>query len=121
MVTTFLNFTSDLTQDLGLIQTVQDLTRGNNILDFFFTNNINLITKTSVISGVSDHQAVTIESKLFIKQKKAFTKSNPTLGKVDKTKIKLAAKNFNYLFKYIHNTQAFRPISSITVLSKASI
>ena len=95
----------DLPQDLGLIQTVQDPTRGNNIFDLFFTNNINLITKTSVISGVSDHQAVTIESKLFIKHKKPSRRVIQLWEKVDQTKIKLDAKNFNYLLKYTHNKQ----------------
>lgn len=61
----------DLAQDLGLTQTVHDPTRGTNTLDLFFSNYIYLISKTSVISGVSDHEAVTIESKLSLNPKKA--------------------------------------------------
>ena len=60
----------DLSLDLGLTQTVDEPTRGDNILDLFFINNTSLITNTSVIPGVSDHEAVVVESKLIIKPKK---------------------------------------------------
>lgn len=66
----------DLAQDLGLTQTVADPTRGDNILDLFFTNYVNFINKTSVISGVSDYEAVTIESKLSLNPKKQFLGKN---------------------------------------------
>ena len=60
----------DLKDDLGLSQTVTKPTRGNNILDLFFTNNINLIKKSEVISGTSDHEAVTVLSNIYINYKK---------------------------------------------------
>ena len=69
----------DLANDLGLSQTVEQPTRGTNILDLFFTNNLDLIQKSSVVPGVSDHDAVLTESKLFIKRKKIFQKKNKTL------------------------------------------
>ena len=59
----------DLINDLGLSQTVDKPTRGTNILDLFFSNNLDLIQKSSVVPGVSDHDAVLTESKLFIKRK----------------------------------------------------
>jgi hypothetical protein len=36
----------------------------SNILDLFFTNNISLINKVEVIPGISDHEAVYLESSL---------------------------------------------------------
>ena len=95
----------DLASDLGLYQTVENPTRGNNILDLFFTNNVNLIKKTSVVPGVSDHEAVVIESKLFIKTKKPSNREIRLWDKADETKLKLDAKNFNNLFKLSHNNK----------------
>ena len=65
-----INILNPLYHDLGHTQTVEEPTRGKNILDLFFINNTSLITNTSVIPGVSDHEAVLIESKLLIKPKK---------------------------------------------------
>ena len=66
----------DLASDLGLSQTVTEPTRGDNILDLFFTNNLDLVKNTKVISGVSDHEAVIIESKLYLKTKKTKKRKN---------------------------------------------
>ena len=93
----------DLVCDLGLSQSVTDPTRGNNILDLFFTNNSNLIKKCSVISGVSDHEAVVIESKLFIKTKKPIKREIRLWNKADMTKMKTDAKNFCNIFKLSHS------------------
>ena len=87
---------------MGLTQTVEDPTRGNNILDLFFTNNTSLITNTTVISGVSDHEAVVIESKLFIKPRKPVKKEIRLWNKANIDKLRLDAKNFNNLFKRTH-------------------
>ncbi len=66
----------DLICDLGLSQTVDRPTRGNNTLDLYFTNNLDLHQKSQVIPGVSDHEAVLTESKLFIKTKKPIRREN---------------------------------------------
>ena len=47
----------DLICELGLSQTVDRPTRGKNILDLFFTSNLDLHQKSQVIPGVSDHDA----------------------------------------------------------------
>ena len=46
--------------DARLSQVVDEPTRKDNILDIFLTSNPNLIPKTSVIAGFSDHEAVKI-------------------------------------------------------------
>jgi hypothetical protein len=51
-----------------LDQVVQEPTRVTettaNVLDLFFTNNSTLTNKVEVIPGISDHEAVFIESSL---------------------------------------------------------
>ena len=97
----------DLASDLSLSQTVLKPTRGNNILDLFFTNNLDLIKKSEVISGVSDHEAVVIESKLYIKVKKPKKRVTHLWRKVDMTKLKSDAKNFSTLFKQTHSRKSY--------------
>ena len=48
----------DISNDLGLEQVVKFPTRGDNILDLFFTKNASLIEKTSVLPGISDHNGI---------------------------------------------------------------
>ena len=55
-----------------------------------------------VISGVSDHEAVMVESKLFIKHKQLGKREIKLWNKADINKIKSEASNFNNLFKNIH-------------------
>ena len=50
--------------DYGLAQLVKEPTRGNNVLDLFITNIESLITKTHVIPGISDHDAVFVEGNI---------------------------------------------------------
>jgi len=58
----------DITKDAFLDQVVSAPTRitenTRNILDLFFTNNTTLVNKCEVIPGISDHEAVFIESSL---------------------------------------------------------
>ena len=88
----------DLVCDLGLSQTVDRPTRGNNILDLFFTNYLDLIQNSNVISGVSDHEAVQIESKLFIKTKKPAKREIRLWNQADMTQIKTDAESFAKFF-----------------------
>ena len=47
--------------DYNLDQCVKEPTREKNILDLVLTTNTNMIKKTTIESGMSDHQAVLIE------------------------------------------------------------
>ena len=66
----------DACNDNGLRQTVTEPTRKDktsgveNILDLFLTSNPNLLTKTEVVSGLGDHEAVRIDSLLQLSRKK---------------------------------------------------
>lgn len=48
--------------DCGVQQLVNTPTRGDKILDLFFTNNPSLVQRCKVIPGVGDHEAVLIDS-----------------------------------------------------------
>ena len=49
---------SDILDDHGLVQMVEDPTRGPNTLDLVITNNPSRFTRTKVIPGISDHDIV---------------------------------------------------------------
>ena len=60
----------DTMDTLGWKQIVKEKTHKNNILDLFFTNNPGLITKNHTISGLGDHHAVVITSRIKPKRSK---------------------------------------------------
>ncbi len=88
----------DLVSELGLTQIVNEATRGNSILDLFFTNNPSLIKKSTVISGVSDHEAVTIESKLHFQYQKQPKRTIPLWHKANLETLKSDASKFTQRF-----------------------
>ena len=51
----------------GLCQVVSSPTRGTNVLDIFLTNRPSLIETCNVVDGISDHEAVVVESELIVK------------------------------------------------------
>lgn len=52
---------SEILDDNGLTQLVEDPTRNQNTQDLLITNNPTKITRTDVIPGISDHDAVYTE------------------------------------------------------------
>ena len=88
----------DLAYDFGLHQTVKNPTRGDNILDLFFTNNINLIKNTQVISGVSDHHAAIVESKLQLTHQKQPKRKIRLWNKANVDQMKIDAEIFKKSF-----------------------
>ena len=67
----------DNIQDLGLEQMVQTPTRESNILDLFLTNCPNLVPRTEVIPGLSDHDAVFMELQLHAQKKRLLRRRIP--------------------------------------------
>ena len=51
----------EILDDNGLTQIVEEPTRLNNILDLILTNCPNQISRTHIISGISDHNVVHTE------------------------------------------------------------
>ena len=66
---------------------------------------MSLINKTSVVSGVSDHEAVVIESNLSIKPKKPSKREIKLWNRADIDKLKTDTKNFSNLFKNTNHKQ----------------
>ena len=58
------NLFTDLLISNGFNQLVDSPTRHNNILDIFATNRPSLVTKCEIIPGISDHEAVHVETQL---------------------------------------------------------
>ena len=58
--TDFLN----LLDETSLTQVVKTATRDNNTLDLFLTSNSTLVNRVQIIPGISDHDAVLVESSL---------------------------------------------------------
>jgi hypothetical protein len=52
----------DLVDDMSLEQLVEDPTRGSNILDLYLTNRPTFVKKVSVVPGISDHDAVIVDT-----------------------------------------------------------
>ena len=50
----------NVSQEFGFSQVVNFTTRGNNILDVYFTNRPSLINCCYPIAGISDHKAIYI-------------------------------------------------------------
>ena len=87
-----------MSANLGLEQQVREPTRGDNCLDLFFTNIPDLTNKYSIIPGLSDHEAVLVETKLKLTKKKP-TKRNINLWKkVDEEKLRKECNDFKTSF-----------------------
>ena len=87
----------DMLDAAALTQTVREPTRDENTLDLFSTNNETLITRCTVIPGISDHDAVLIESRLRPQKKARPTRHVPIWKRADwngiKTHIETAWSN----------------------------
>lgn len=64
----------DITSDFGLEQVVRKPTRGNNILDLFFTSNPTLVERSWVVPGISDHDGIPV---IIVSTKPRYIKQNP--------------------------------------------
>ena len=84
--------------DLGLKQTVTEPTRKSSCLDLFFTNNPNLVEGSKATSGLSDHDAVLIKTKLKPIRKKPLKRTIHLWNKADESKLKQECNTFKSSF-----------------------
>jgi len=54
----------ELTSNHGFTQVVKSPTRGENILDIFLTNRPSLVNCCNVVPGISDHEAIVVQSSI---------------------------------------------------------
>ena len=78
----------DMLDAAAFTQTVREPTKDENILDLFSNNNETLITRCAVIPGISDHDAVLIESRLRPQKKARPTRHVPIWERTDWNGIK---------------------------------
>ena len=88
----------DTFYDLGLTQIIETPTRGASILDLFLTSNKNLVEKSSVVSGIGDHEFAIIITRLQIQRKKPPRRSILLWNKADESNIKSEACEFSKEF-----------------------
>jgi hypothetical protein len=77
-----------LEEDLGLIQSVNFPTRGQNLLDVFFINRPSLINRCEAIPGISDHEIVFVDSNIAISRQKPVKRKIYMWKKADTQKLK---------------------------------
>ena len=87
-----------MAHNLGLTQTVSEPTRGNNILDLFFTNTSSLTDKSEVVSGISDHEAVIVTNSLQLRHQKQPRRKVFLWNRADIPQMKTAANDFRTQF-----------------------
>ena len=87
-----------MSQDLGLQQIVDFPTRGTSLLDIFFSNKPDLVNSCKLLSGLGDHEAVSIKNSLFIKKKKPTKRKILLWNRADVNKIKEKTHTFRTTF-----------------------
>ena len=78
----------EMLDDNGLSQVVEDETRLNNTLDLFITNNPSRINRVSVAPGISDHEAILVETDIAAPRIKQKARQIPMWKKADWDSIK---------------------------------
>ena len=84
--------------EFGFSQVVNFATRGNNILDVFFTNRPSLINCCYPLAGISDHEVIYIESSLAPHQQQNIKKKSFLWHKADMASIKETIIKFKEAF-----------------------
>jgi hypothetical protein len=94
-----------LEEDLGLIQSVNFPTRGQHLLDVFFTNRPSLINRCEA-PGISDHEIVFVDSNIAISRQKPVKRKIYMWKKADIQKLKSKTEEMsnNILEKFKINT-----------------
>ena len=88
----------EMAQDLGLNQVIDFPTRGTATLDLLFTNNPGFVKECSPLSGLGDHEIVSIKSSLHPFRKKPTKRKIYLWNKVDEAKLQNAAHVLKFKF-----------------------
>lgn len=80
--------------DCGVQHLVNTPTRGDKILDLFFTNNPSFVQRCKVIPGVGDHEAVLIDSLIQPLRSKPVSREIYSWDKADITLLRQEVSNF---------------------------
>jgi len=96
----------DFILEYGFTQTVNSATREENILDVFFTNRPSLVHTCHTIPGISDHEAVLIESSIILPPQQTKLRKIILWNQADTQSIKESIEQFSTEFfeKYSQST-----------------
>ena len=72
------------------------------VLDLFLTNNENLVENSAVVSGIGDHEFVTVKTRLVVPHKKPPRRSILLWKRANIRKLRQDASNFNRSFIESH-------------------
>ncbi|KAK3096098.1 hypothetical protein FSP39_023212 [Pinctada imbricata] len=100
-----------LTADCGLHQMVDFTTRNNNTLDLFFTNRPSLINRIKPMPGISDHEAIFIDSDVQVKLQRPTRRKIYLWKKANMTDLRNHMRNFSD--NYVQNHSTTEPIDSL--------
>lgn len=94
--------------DYNLTQVVQDPTRENHVLDLFLTNNPSIVNRVSIIPGISDHDAVLIDTSTSARTKPQKPRKIHLFGRADwnglKAHIQKLHETFTLSNKYVSDS-----------------
>jgi len=94
----------DFVEEHGFTQTVNTATRGNNILDVFLTNRPSLVKSCHVVPGISDHEAVVVESSISSAPHQHSLRTIYVWHKANITSIRSAIDQFSSNFFTLYST-----------------
>ncbi len=100
----------ELACDMNIHQIVEENTRGNNILDLFFTTTPGLVDKVTVGPGIADHCTVIVDHKLRAHLNKPTTCSIYQYSKADWDEINNELDNFHE--EYLNTDPDARAVST---------
>ena len=105
------NLVLDFLSNYGFSQSVCSPTRGNHILDVFFTNCPSLIKKCSVLPGISDHETVFVSSDISASTHKPVARKIYLWSRADFHRINQDIEEF-----CIHFIREFTPSSPVNLM-----
>jgi hypothetical protein len=109
----------NLAYDLGLEQTVDFNTRGNNILDLFLSNRPSLIQRSELLPGISDHECILTISDIKARFQRPLKREIHLWDKGNLDQMKIDVKQFASSFVETHTTNT--PIEDLWKTLKTAI
>ena len=97
----------DFVQDYGFSQMVDFPTRRNNTLDIFATNRPSLVTVCKTVPGISDHEAVLVESSTKVYSQPSAPRTVYKWNKADWAELKSRTEYFSTIFTLEFSTDTW--------------
>ena len=99
---------SDIIDDSGLVQVVEEPTRKDNTLDLFLTNRPNKVLRVDVLPGVSDHDMVFLELDMRPVKQKQKSRKVPIYRKAEWDLMKEDMKSLHTDLEAMYDSDSIR-------------